>query len=113
MTVAVLTSVSLVVEILGVVLFSWAEVASAGAFLHYSGTGEGATSFDRDVSALPRWQRLPLTLARRLGSRDVMAFSQEGVYDSFPKKAWGLALIVLGFVGQLSATIIGAFSPSR
>ena len=111
--VAVLTSLALVLEIAGVLLFSWGEVRGPMAFVRYSGTGEGAASFNRDVNKLLLWRRLPLKLARRFGSRDVTAFAQEAIYESFPKKAWGLMLVVLGFVGQLVATIIGLFAQAR
>ena len=87
----------LLLDIVGVGVFSWGELASAGARLAQAA----------EVPPRKPWYRTgPLWLARRLGSHDPFA-GDSFTAEDLPVKFWGLVLIMLGFLLQMLAVLGG------
>ena len=96
----------LVLDIVGAFFLMWGELHQNAAFLKYQGKGDGQTWFDNQVKELIWWKQWPLKLARACGSTNSADMGQESISDSFPLKAWGIALLIVGFLLQVLASLI-------
>ena len=96
----------LVLDIVGAFFLIWGEVRQTAAFLKYQGKGEGQIWFDSQVKKLTWWKQWPLKVARAWGSTNPADMGQESLFDSFPLKAWGIALLIIGFLLQALASLI-------
>ena len=93
----------LTLDVLGASLLIWGELKGHAAMLNYWGTGEQKYSMNRQLNQFWWWKRWPLKLGVRWGSRQHMG--QEALMDSFPFTAWGVFLLIVGFVLQGVGTI--------
>lgn len=96
----------LVLDIVGAFILMWGELHQSAAFLKYQGKGEGQTWFDSQVKKRAWWKQWPLKVARAWGSTNAADMGQEPLLDSFPLKAWGIVLLIVGFLFQALASII-------
>lgn len=84
----------LLLDIAGVLLFSWGELRSMAAML-------------RDYKPPPEWpwyRKGPLRLAARVAPRGSLA-AETFISEVFPPKFWALVLILLGFLLQAMAVL--------
>jgi hypothetical protein len=98
--ISMLNTFGLVLDVLGAWLLLWGELYSDATILRYQGTGEGTLWFDNALAKLPWYKRWPLKFGKALGSRDLMAMSQESKLNSFPTKFWAILLLTVGFLLQ-------------
>ncbi|MDZ4854310.1 MAG: hypothetical protein SGJ26_05555 [Nitrospirota bacterium] len=96
----------LVLDIVGAFILMWGELHQSAALLKYQGRGEGQTWFDSQVKKLIWWKQWPLKFARAWGSTNSADMGQESIFDSFPLKAWGIVLLIFGFLLQVLASLI-------
>lgn len=96
----------LALDIVGAFILMWGELHQNAAFLKYQGKDDGQTWFDSQVKKLIWWKQWPLKLARAWGSANSADMGQESNFDSFPLKAWGIALLIVGFILQVLASLI-------
>ncbi len=82
------------------------ELRQNAAFLKYQGKGEGQAWFDSQVKKRAWWKQWPLKVARAWRSTNTADMGQELLLDSFPLKAWGVVLLIVGFLFQALASLI-------
>ena len=97
-------------DVLGVVFLAWEELKTATASIRLQtrmSPGD-VTMFWNHVDTLPWYRRFPVKLAAKCGPKDIMAGSQEFTDESFPRKAWGMVFLVIGFILQGVGFLIGS-----
>jgi hypothetical protein len=95
----------LLLDIVGVGLFSVGEVANMAALAHTLGVQPG-TSLYEQLPHMPWYRRIPLRLAARHRPSDPRSLDSP-LMETFPPKFWGLVLIILGFLLQAMAVLGG------
>jgi hypothetical protein len=100
-----ITVVGLVFDIIGAWLLILGEVRGNAAFLRYQGSGDGKAWFEQHVKDLVWYKQWPLKLGVKLGSKNITAMGQEDLFDAFPRKAWAVFFLIIGFALQA----IGSF----
>ena len=98
-------AIGLLVSIVGVFVFSLGEFRSQAAEVRYQAID---LSFERTTADMPWWKRWALRLAARYGPTEIFAMSQESVFESFPRRFWGLLPMVLGTTLQLVGALLAA-----
>jgi hypothetical protein len=95
-----ITLLGLILDVLGASLLIWGELQGNAAMLNYLATGTQMEekSFQRQLDQYWWWKRWPLKLGVQWGSRRHLG--QEALFDSFPFTAWGLFLLIVGFILQ-------------
>jgi len=86
----------LLVELLGVLCYSWGEVRAAWATLKPRNVSE-AQALEAALRHEPWWRKWPLQLAVHGGARDILGTASV-LYESYPLKCWGLGLLALGLL---------------
>ncbi len=94
----------LFLDILGAFLLIKGQIKSTAALVKYWGTGEQSENYRQRIAPLAFWRRWPIQLAVRFGPK-AEDMGSEPVLDSFPIKAWGIALLILGFVFQAFGSV--------
>jgi hypothetical protein len=97
----------LLLEIVGVGLFSWGEVAGiTGLIATFTHVNPDSDLLSK-LRQKPWHQRIPLLLAAKRRAVDVRMLD-DPLMEAFPPKFWGLVLIPLGFLLQLYGLLGGA-----
>lgn len=98
-----LSLLGLCLDAFGALLLISGEIKGHAALVNYWGTGEYRETYRLKVGSFVWWKRWPIQLAVQFGSKRDMG--QESVEDSFPVTAWGLFLLIVGFVLQALGTV--------
>lgn len=98
-----LSLLGLGIDILGAILLIIGEIKGSAALVNYWGTGEQSENYRQQIGRLVFWKRWPLQLAVRFGAKEHMG--ADSIEDSFPVTAWGLFLLIVGFLFQALGTI--------
>ena len=93
-----INTIGLVLDVFGAWLLLLGELRSDPAFLRYSGTGEGSSWVASQLTKLSWWEKVPISLAIALGSKNPIDMGQESKFDSFPIKFWGIVFLTPGFL---------------
>jgi hypothetical protein len=88
----------LVFDVAGAFLLVMGELRGNAALLSYWGHGEQSDTIHNRWNQYYWWKRWPIKIGSRFGSRRNMG--QEAIEDSFPFLAWGVFLLIIGFVLQ-------------
>jgi len=103
---AILNAAGLLFSICGTFMLLWGTMRqSAAALLHLSSVGGGASS-DGERKKQPWYKRFWIAVAMRLGSSDVRDADQQSLMDAFPTMAWGITLLIFGFILQFVAVFL-------
>jgi hypothetical protein len=94
----------LLLDIVGVGLFSCGEIAGMAGLLPVRSHSE--PTLRGDLRQQPRYRQTPLQLALRDRRVDVTRFDSPLIH-TFPPKFWGLVMIMLGFLLQAMAVLGG------
>jgi hypothetical protein len=92
------TLLGLTLDVLGASLLICGELQGHAALLNYWGSGEQKEDFKHKVAQFWWWKRWPIRLGVWWGSNRHLG--QESLVDSFPFKAWGIGLLIIGFLLQ-------------
>ncbi len=101
----VLVSVGLFLNMVGAIMFSWGDLRSAAALIHYYGLGEGGTIFAEELRPMSWWRRQILVITQKYGPSELLEMQREPLLEAFPRQALGLLILVLGS----SLQVVGAF----
>lgn len=93
----------LFLDVFGAVLLIGGEINGSAAMVNYHATGQQPEAFRQKVVGFAWWKRWPLQLAGKFGSKKNMG--QGMLEDSFPVRAWGIVLLIIGFLLQALGTV--------
>ena len=95
-------------DAIGAVLLICGELQSHAGLLNYWGTGDQKDNVLEQFNKFWWWKRWPLKLGVAWGRRHRMG--QSSPIDSFPFTAWGIFLLLVGFLLQGIASLYGRCS---
>jgi hypothetical protein len=100
----------LALGMIGAVVLIASELKQSGTFIRYlerNDAQEGG-AFSRSCSQ-KRWHvRQLLWIAKQCGTNDIRDMQQEALFDAAPRRALGLLLVFLSFLGQAVGNILSA-----
>lgn len=93
--------VGLISDFIGVFILGYHETVRAGpALIKYWARADGGARLWADIKKEPLVAKIPLWIAAKFGSEDLMDMNQEAAIESYPIKAWGFFLLFIGFFFQ-------------
>ena len=98
-----MNTLGLVLDTVGAVLLIFGQLQSDAGMLCYWATGEQKDDYLNQWKQFWWWRRWPLKLGVAFGNKSRMG--QESLVDSFPLTAWGIFLLIVGFLFQAVASV--------
>jgi len=103
---ATLNAAGLLFSICGTFMLLWGVMRQSAAALRHLSSVAGGASSDGERENQPWYKRFWIALAMRLGSSDARDADQQPLMDAFPTMAWGITVLIIGFVLQFVAAFL-------